>query len=97
MGFMLINCRECKNNISDEAKICPQCGTRNPHLSQKEYEKRKREKVIYSLIGIPLLIWGILYILIGGYPPEIISGICIFFVILGNIKGLYNYFKYGDD
>ena len=31
---MLINCRECKARVSDEAKRCPRCGCRAPSTGQ---------------------------------------------------------------
>ena len=46
----LVNCHECGNEISTEAKICPHCGAKN--------KKRKRSKII-TFGGTFLILFGL--------------------------------------
>ena len=34
-GMAIIKCHECGNEISSEAKVCPQCGAKNRSYSKK--------------------------------------------------------------
>lgn len=49
----LIKCPECGKEISDEAKICPNCGA-------KSEEKKLTDNIIRIVIGSVLLIVGLL-------------------------------------
>lgn len=33
----LVNCKECKKEISKSAKTCPHCGVKNPGIAAKDY------------------------------------------------------------
>lgn len=75
----LIKCKECKKEISDKAKFCPNCG--NPNVVENEPKKEiKEEKGMFITSGIcsgisliinPLGILSILGIIFG------IISICI--------------------
>lgn len=41
----LIECHECKREISDAAKACPHCGAKKP----------KSRALLYAIIGIPVI------------------------------------------
>lgn len=47
----LIKCKECENEISDEAKICPKCGAKT--------EKAKQQRKFIKILAISILIIGI--------------------------------------
>lgn len=49
----LIKCPECGKEISDEAKICPNCGA-------KSEQKRTTDNIIRIVIGASLLIIGLM-------------------------------------
>ncbi len=51
----LIKCPECKNNISDQADICPKCGYELNSKNNKSKDKSK-SKVDYKYLLIGLLI-----------------------------------------
>ncbi len=38
---MLLQCRDCENQISKDAKYCPHCGTPDPILNKESYHKMK--------------------------------------------------------
>ena len=46
----LIQCPECKKDISDQAKFCPNCGYRLNAMSDED--KNKIKKILFSVIGI---------------------------------------------
>ncbi|MCO1335350.1 hypothetical protein MO867_13510 [Microbulbifer sp. OS29] len=61
---MLIQCKECSNEYSDQAQACIHCGARNPN---KTSTGRKAGVAMLSLLGIAagLLVLGNLI-----YDPE---------------------------
>ena len=50
----LIKCPECQKEISDQSKICPNCGYRLNAMSIEG--KNKIKKMIFSVIGIIVVI-----------------------------------------
>lgn len=65
----LVKCRECGNQISDEAVSCPHCGVPNPaaqstHRAKRRVEKRPSDGA-GGCLSIGLLIAGGIWTLIG--------------------------------
>lgn len=54
----IINCPECKNNVSDQAKVCPHCGYSLPKKSN-----------ILTILGV-LLAFFIIFALLGQTPTD---------------------------
>jgi len=90
----LINCPECKNQISDSAKKCPHCGysikSENTRTELGNVETNTAAGVIYIFIGIVAIIAGLfmLVIIIGIFA--IIGGIALIGVGIANISGMQN-------
>lgn len=68
----LVQCPECKNQVSEFAKLCPQCGYEKGVTIQKPTIKEIKksgaariasevEKKAYSTMGC--LVWGFIFIL----------------------------------
>jgi hypothetical protein len=55
---MLINCKECKTKISDEAKKCPKCGAPAPTWFDKLSEKTQG---IIGLIFVGVILFGLIW------------------------------------
>jgi len=54
----LIQCRECKADISSDADECPKCGAPDPMRSEKEIENQKKiGKILGLVIGAAGLYW----------------------------------------
>ena len=45
----IVKCKECKTDVSSAAKVCPNCGVKNPGFGLKQY----------LTLGVMLLILGI--------------------------------------
>lgn len=59
---MLVNCHECKNEISEQAKTCPHCGIPIDHTAIPEYMERQVKKELGGTLR--LLIIGVSIFLI---------------------------------
>ena len=56
----LTNCKECKNEVSAEAKTCPYCGIDNPGVSDPEFIDNNNRRM--GVVVLALLIFLCLYI-----------------------------------
>lgn len=45
----LVNCRECNKEVSETAKVCPQCGIKKPYTNKKRQSQRA---ILYAIIII---------------------------------------------
>ena len=54
----LVNCYECKKEVSATAKVCPHCGVKKPAVSpeDKKAEQKKANKGCLSVFAVVLLI-----------------------------------------
>ncbi len=56
---MLINCPECKKEITDKVgTICPNCGHKvqiSEEVREEKKKKRKKEKIIGWIFGLTFL------------------------------------------
>ena len=53
----LVPCRECNNQISSEAKVCPSCGIKTPYI--KPAEKVSLADYCAGLVGLFVIVLGI--------------------------------------
>lgn len=58
----MINCKECKQEVSSKAKVCPHCGVKEPGFGTSD-------KIGSAVIGI-LFVLGIVYFLYDGETEQ---------------------------
>ena len=77
----LINCPECKNEISDQATACPNCGcpvntstntTTTKNTTKKISTKDKKKLIIIGIASV-ILVGLIIYLLISGGPKLVFT------------------------
>ena len=89
----LIKCPECKKEISDTIKKCPHCGFKiKNNIDFKELLKNNK-KMVYTIIGILLLVIFILFLIIGGKDSKNAKKVISYLQNNGYIcnKGSYNF------
>jgi len=57
----LISCPECKKEISDQAKHCPNCGYRLNSLSNEQKQSIKKTIIIIISIIIGIVLIAVIY------------------------------------
>lgn len=72
----LISCKECGKEMSENAKVCPNCGNPNTLTEKEKKEEVKKKEKIEQQAGVFAIITTIV-VLIAGY-----------FIIIGLWKGL---------
>ena len=53
----IIQCHECKNDISETAEVCPNCGSKTLSQIQKEHAKKSKKNLILTVIGLVFVIF----------------------------------------
>jgi hypothetical protein len=61
----LINCSECKQEVSDKAESCPKCGA--PITTAQETSNRYK---LQTLISVLLILFGVVWIIAIVINPE---------------------------
>jgi len=87
----LINCPECKKEISDKAQSCPHCGC--PINAIKVEQTRKKWKG-WQLIGCSSLFIGFLIIIaVAGSNEKGLQSIGVLIILFGIITSILAYHK----
>lgn len=53
----IIQCHECKKNISDTAEICPSCGSKTIFSTENEQSRKSKKSMILIVIGLVIAIF----------------------------------------
>jgi hypothetical protein len=51
----LVTCRECKAEVSSEAKVCPKCGIDQPHRKPPASNAKQAVRLLVVIVGLVLL------------------------------------------
>lgn len=57
MKMAIIQCHECKKDISETAEVCPSCGSKTLFKIQKEQAQKSKKSSILIVIGLVVLIF----------------------------------------